>query len=257
MSKFKRNDAPDAVFHLTGRVNWQKWHLMHAHGCELFWQLVVTQAKRMGVQVFGGVIMSNHFHLVAQSPPEAKYRRLTSYRDKSRHLLPFPPGHCKSTAMGQFMREVRRTVSRRIQSRMGVTGRLWERRYHARRLEDVWDMIVAIAYDHRNPVRAGVVTSPEKFEWSTASWWTDANSWRRCRPPFERLPFSAKVDPFREQLARYEQSKLFDLAVLELARDGILWHTAEGRAALAAIGFGPDQVAREIPHTASITPSTN
>ena len=234
MAKYKRHDAPGAVFHVTGRVNWQEWHLARGGACPLVWDELEASSEAFGVSVLAAVLMSNHFHLVAMSPDADRYRRLTSRVTSSRHRRAYPVGHCNATVLAQFMRRFRRTVSVRLHRRLDVTGRFWERRYHARRVKDPWDLTVTTAYDHRNPVRARMVRKPEDYEWSTAAWWGGVGDARA--PRVVRLPFDLEIPALRDEVLRYQSTRALDEAIAELNRTGVAWHSEEGRALLASMG---------------------
>lgn len=209
MGRVQHPDGPDRLFHVTARVNWRAFHLDDDRAKRLLARLLAENAERFCVAVWAWVLMDNHFHSVVQSPPARTYRQLTGRRTVNRHFRPWPAGHENSTVVGQFMRELRRTASVLRQTELELSGRFWEGAYDARRIESAADLAVRIAYDHRNPLKAGLVSECEAYEWSSASWWTAGDEGLvplRLPTP---LPFDLNVDSLREDIQRLQKSESF------------------------------------------------
>jgi len=100
---------------------------------------------------------------------------------------------------------------------MGIQGHFWEGRHHRRRLHDERAMLIAIAYDHRNPVKQGMVARPEDYARSSARWWTSGTP--SVVPLCQRgdLPFGGSLQVFRRRLIRLQQEKALD-NVMDLFR---------------------------------------
>ena len=210
MSSFRRHDGPDRVFHVTACVNWRAWHLEDDEAKDALVQLLATAATGFGVALWAYVLMSNHFHVVVQSPPTALYRRLTGRRTKCRHFRPWPPRHPKASVIAQFMRVVRRTTSVRRHKQLGLSGRFWEGPYDARSVRSPLSLVTRIAYDHRNPVKQGMVTVPEAYRWSSAQEWTTGNRGGIALTLPQTLPFGLDHEDLRRQVLRYQSARQFD-----------------------------------------------
>ncbi len=216
----RRTDAPNAIHHLTCRVNWQAFHLREPDHAHVYFQELERALRRFDVALFAYVMMSNHHHLVVRSPEEPRFRELTTYRTRSRHRRPFPSGHQKSTVIAQFMRRLHRRVSYRLQEILGVSGHLWGRRYHARAVRGPTDLTTTIAYDHRNPVRPNIVAEPEHYLWSSA----DAYANREREAPValaddSRLPFDLTWLQLRARVLEYQGSHGLDDVLLSLEKE--------------------------------------
>jgi REP element-mobilizing transposase RayT len=220
MSRPPRDDAPDAVFHVTARVNWRVFHLEPQFCGAIFYGLLHGCQDRFDVDLLSDVLMSNHFHLVVRSPEETRFRELTTRRSKCRHRIPWPSGHQKNSVLAQFMKRLMYCVSRSLQDRLGLVGRFWEEPYHARRILDATDLVTTIAYDHRNPVKAGMVSSPAEYPRSSAGWWSGAAD----GSPVDRVrrapPFGLEIDDLRRRLLEYEESGAFANAMAEFLASG-------------------------------------
>jgi len=227
-----RDDAPDAIWHVTSRVNWRAWHLE----AEVAYLAVLEHLSRalvkFGVELLAFVVMSNHLHLVLRMPAQALFRRLTGRKTTCRHFRPWRAGHPKSNVIGQFMREFKLSVSNTIQGHMGLTGHFWEKRHHRRRLKDPWALVIAVAYDHRNPVREGMTLHPEQYERSSAAWWATRKPVPVALAPRSDFPFGLDEHEFRSMLLRLQAEKHFDDVMEAFAKSGLRIDSKAGRAQL-------------------------
>lgn len=227
-----KDDAPDAIWHVTSRVNWRAWHL-EAEGAYLAVLEHLGRALlQFGVELLAFVIMSNHLHLVVRVPAKALFRHLTGRRTRCRHFRPWPPGHPKATVIGQFMKELKLSVSNTIQGHMGLTGHFWEKRHHRRRLWDPWALVVAIAYDHRNPVREGMVLRPEQYKRSSAAWWATGEMPPIALATRSDFPFGLDKEVFRSMLLDLQERKHFDDVMDAFVKSGLRIDSNAGRARL-------------------------
>jgi len=232
MNTIAREDSPNAVWHITSRVNWRAWHLESPEAVRTFLACLRNAAERFGVDLKADVVMSNHFHMVPQSPDEDLYRQLTGRRTGNRHFRPWPKDHPKSTVIGQFMREVKLNVANRIQRDMGLQGHFWEGRHHRRRLRDEWAMLVAVAYDHRNPVKQGMAVRPEDYPRSSARWWTHGTPSAVPLCTRSDFPFGSSKAAFRGRLIQLQQEKALDDVMERFEESRLPIDSSRGRAYL-------------------------
>jgi putative transposase len=114
--------------------------------------------KEIGFEFYGYVIMPDHLHLVLRPPEGTSLSKIIS-EIKSRsakrvHVVLSPD------EIHQF------TVIRNRIERFA----LWQRRcydHNCRGEEAVWEKV---NYCHNNPVRKGLVSSPEEWQWSSYNW---------------------------------------------------------------------------------------
>jgi len=194
------------MFHLTSRVDWRAWHLEDERLKVLLATAIQDAIEAYEMGVVGFVFMSNHFHIVTQSPAAEEFARLTGRRTKCRHFRPWPKGHPKASVLGQFMRRVRRTTALLVHKKLGLTGRFWEGPFHARPLPEASDIAVAVAYDHRNPVRAGMFPEPNDYTWSSASWWAMSDA----TPISLTIPRGVGDCALRSEILDTQQRKALD-----------------------------------------------
>jgi putative transposase len=93
------------------------------------------------VEIWAYCLMPNHTHLVAVPKSEEGLRR----------------------AIG----EAHRRYTRRVNFREGWRGHLWQGRFASFVLDEP-HLIAAVRYIELNPVRAGLVTAPSDYPWSSA-----------------------------------------------------------------------------------------
>lgn len=103
--------------------------------------LLAEHAQRSQVAVHAYVLMDNHVHLL---------------------LTP-------QTAEGipQLMQAVGRSYVRYFNDRHGRSGTLWEGRYRSSLIETERYLLACMVYIDLNPVRAGMVSDPSDFAWSS------------------------------------------------------------------------------------------
>jgi len=103
--------------------------------------LLGEQAVVFKVAIHAYVIMDNHLHLLAT--PET------------------------DEGLPKLMQAVGRSYVRYFNLRHQRTGTLWEGRYRSNLIESERYLLACMVYIDLNPVRAGMVTQPADFKWSS------------------------------------------------------------------------------------------
>jgi REP-associated tyrosine transposase len=98
-------------------------------------------AARRGCELHAYVLMSNHVHLL---------------------VTPCEPG-----AIGAMMQDVGRRYVRVINTIHGRTGTLWESRFRSSLVDSETYLLTCHKYIELNPVRAGLVSDPGAYAWSS------------------------------------------------------------------------------------------
>jgi len=249
MSKKYRNDGPNRIFHLSARVNWRKWYLADDESKSTFAGLVRRESATYGVGILGGVFMSNHVHLVTQSPPPQEYRRLTGRRLACRHFRPWPAGHPNSSVIAQFMKSVRSKMTTYWKRRYEQCGHFWESAYDARPVESLISLIVRIAYDHNNPVKQGMCRRAEEYPWSSAGCWATGRPGRFPVSGIDRPLFATSPADLRADLLAFQRSR--NPVEFEEAVSQLVWAAEDDEAAWLAllVEHGLDRVLRSAVRT--------
>ncbi len=99
-------------------------------------------ARTYQVAIHAYVLMTNHVHLLATPGLESGVSRMMQYL--GRHYV-------------QYINKTHRR-----------SGTLWERRFHASVIETETYLLTLHRFIELNPVRAGMVKTPEEYRWSSA-----------------------------------------------------------------------------------------
>jgi putative transposase len=110
---------------------------------DLFVQCLEDMRRRFELCVYGYVVMPEHVHLLLSEPPRAKLAEALHYLKLS------------------FAKRMR---SRRSPDKPGT---FWQKRYYDRNVRNYREFTVKLRYLHRNPVKRGLVQSPEEWKWSS------------------------------------------------------------------------------------------
>lgn len=130
------------------------WHIIHRgsnRGACFFTrsdysrylEILGEQAEKFGCLLHAFVLMTNHVHLL------------------------ITPARADSAAW--MMKNVAQRHTQFINHRDGRSGPLWEGRFKSCLAQDEAYVLTCYRYIELNPVRAGMVTSPEAYRWSSFS----------------------------------------------------------------------------------------
>ena len=183
-----------AIYHCLSRVVDRRFVLGDAER-EQFVDYMRLYEKFCQVRILNFCVMSNHFHLLVEvpSPPEG---RGADWSDEKllRHLailyakpklaairweleLFRKQGNSAGAEtlresyfrrmwdLSQFMKTLKQRFTRWFNKQHGRTGTLWEDRFESILVEDGHAARTIAAYIDLNPVRAGIVSTPEDYRW--------------------------------------------------------------------------------------------
>lgn len=140
MARPLRIEFPDAVYHVTSRGNDRKAIFRDDIDRRKFIAFLGEAVERFGWSLTAWVLMTNHFHLVLQTP-EANL-------SQGMHWL-------NSSYVGWFNRRHKRA------------GHLYQGRFKSPLIEKETYLRDTLRYVVLNPVRAGMVVRPENYKWSS------------------------------------------------------------------------------------------
>ena len=141
MARLARVIAPGFPHHVTQRGNRRQQTFFRQSDYVAYIELLAEHCQRHGVRIWGWCLMPNHVHLIAVPESEEALR----------------------LAIGKTHRH----YTRRINFRRGWRGHLWQGRFASYPMENA-HLRQAARYIDLNPVRAGFVTRPEDWRWSSA-----------------------------------------------------------------------------------------
>lgn len=125
--------------------------------------LVSETCKKAGTEVLAYCLMPNHVHLVMVPSNEDGLR----------------------SALG----EAHRKYTRMINFREKCRGHLWQERFYSFPMDENY-LMACVRYVELNPVRAGLVSSPLEWEWSSANAHLEGldDNLVTVKPMLERIP---------------------------------------------------------------------
>jgi putative transposase len=135
--------APAGVpLHVWCRGNQQQTIFNDETDRRRYHKLLIQHCLECGVDILGYCQMTNHVHLILR------------------------PNH--DEGISDTMQRINSDYAQGVQLRLGRKGHLWQGRYRAAAMDDayLWN---ALRYVELNPVRAGLVTQPEDWAWSSAA----------------------------------------------------------------------------------------
>lgn len=140
MSRPPRPLLPDALYHVTARGN-RKANIYLEDRDYLVWlDLMARTADRFGFICHAYCQMPNHFHLLLETP------------------LP---------NLSEGMHYLNCVYSQNFNVRHGLTGHVFQGRFHSVLLEEESHFLELARYITLNPVRAGLVDGPADWRWSS------------------------------------------------------------------------------------------
>ncbi|MFH0883552.1 MAG: transposase [bacterium] len=131
---------PGLPHHVTQRGNRRLQTFFNDDDYHFYKRLLSTFSKRTETSIIAWCLMPNHVHVIAVPKTEEGLRAT------------FAPLH--------------RTYSQEINQRQGWTGHLWQQRFSSVPLDEP-HTIAAVRYVELNPVRAGLVSHPADYKWSS------------------------------------------------------------------------------------------
>ncbi len=93
---------------------------------------------RHGARIYAYVLMPEHVHLLINEPP--------------------------SILLAQLLKAFKQITSRKLR---GDHPQFWQERYFDANIHGEASRFEVVRYIHRNPVKRGLVTSPEQYNWSS------------------------------------------------------------------------------------------
>jgi REP element-mobilizing transposase RayT len=140
MARALRTDFPGAVHHVTSRGNERRPIFVDDRDREIFLEFLGRAVTRFGWSLTAYVLMTNHFHLVVQTPEPNLSRGM----------------HWLNTAYVVWFNR-----------RHERSGHLFGGRFKAFLIEKETYFTTVLRYVVLNPVRANMVARPEAYRWSS------------------------------------------------------------------------------------------
>ncbi len=199
LAEWRKSTGKPVFYHVISRVVERRF-AFGVEEKEKFRALMRLQEKFTGCRATSYCLMDNHFHILLEVPPmadgglsdEALLKRLAAIYSEA-----FVAGVAKELAdakvavyvegagqeealaaihkrftyrmhdLGEFMKGLLQRFTQWFNRAHSRTGRLWEDRFKSVIVEDGVAAKTISAYIDLNPVRAGMVTDPADYRWSS------------------------------------------------------------------------------------------
>jgi REP element-mobilizing transposase RayT len=193
LAPWKNSPTKPALYHCISRVVDRRF-VLNENEREHFRKFMRMQENFSGCRILSYCLMSNHFHLLLEVPPfpangltdqELLHRLRATYTEpivanvakelaearKQNRETWAAEIHARFTYrmhdLSEFMKTLLQRFTRWFNRTHDRTGTLWEERYKSVIVEDGTAARTIAAYIDLNPVRAGIVTDPAKYRWSS------------------------------------------------------------------------------------------
>lgn len=141
MARLPRLVVPNQPHHIIQRGNDRQLIFRDADDYAIFLARLREAARHYKVAIHAYVLMSNHLHLLASPSDQDGLSRMMQWI--GRHYVPY------------------------FNKKYARTGTLWQGRYKATVLDSERYFMVCSRYIELNPVRAGIVSHPSEYAWSS------------------------------------------------------------------------------------------
>ena len=141
MARLPRIVLPNQPLHIMHRGNNRQDVFKQDNDYQRFLEDLAIALTNNDCSLHAYVLMTNHFHLLLSPPSE--------------------------TALSCFMQAMGRRYVRYFNKEYKRSGTLWEGRYRSSLIDSERYLLTCYRYIEENPVRAGMVASPEQYTWSS------------------------------------------------------------------------------------------
>jgi len=139
MARPRRIVVAQAVYHITARGNRRQPIYADDRDRREFISLLAKVVKRRAWRCHAYCLMPNHYHLILQTHGD----------------------------LSAGLQEVNGRYAQWFNRRHGLTGHLFQGRFHSALVETDWHALELSRYIILNPVRAGLAALPEAWKWSS------------------------------------------------------------------------------------------
>ena len=141
MPRKPRFFVPGLPVHIVQRGNNRQAIFFEEIDYDVYLSLLNEARDRYGCGIHAYVLMTNHVHILATPLEKASISRVMQY--VGRHYVPY------------------------VNQKYRRTGTLWEGRFKAAMVETSTYLLACYRYIELNPVRAGIVSHPGEYVWSS------------------------------------------------------------------------------------------
>ncbi len=159
----REQHVDESVFFVTTAVQSHARVFTADRYCDLFIENIKHYQRRYRFEIHGYVIMPSHFHWIVSTNPS-----LGSISAIMRDLKKYAAWEIMSALEMDHRDDLIRIFRGAGHDGSGQARKFWTERFDDEAIRNVGMFRAKLAYIHDNPVRAGLVQSPEDFKYSSA-----------------------------------------------------------------------------------------
>ena len=156
--RLPRLDLKERTYCLTCCTEGRRDFLQDPRFAQGLINLYVEARERGDIVLHGYVVMPDHYHVLFTLVGE--------------------------NSVSNLVRRVHSVLSRRARRELGITDRVWQRRFYDHVVRDDDDWNEQLGYIHTNPVLAGLVEEAKEYRWSSCRFWQTGEGPVRCTGPW-------------------------------------------------------------------------
>ena len=141
MPRVARIIARDYPYHVTQRGNYRQTVFESDTDYRQYLAWLKEYAEKYSLEIWAYCLMSNHVHFVCVPR--------------------------KDDSLARTLNTLHMRYSQYYNRKKGITGHLWQGRFYSCILDER-HLYAAVRYVENNPIRAGLVQTPEDYPWSSA-----------------------------------------------------------------------------------------
>jgi len=141
MGNIKRFYVENAAYFVTTVTNNRSEIFRNPKNCKLLLVTIEYFKLMLDYKLYGFCIMPDHLHLIIHP--------------------------CGRYDFSYIMKMIKGSFSRKLNKINDKEGQIWQKGFYDKCITDSLQLILSLEYMHNNPVKAGLVTSPEEYLYSS------------------------------------------------------------------------------------------
>jgi putative transposase len=142
MGRYARGAIAGTPYHVLNRGNNRQAIFFNDEDYAFFLDVMSQAKKKYSCRIYSYVLMTNHFHLIAETDATGE-------------------------DLAKFMKHVSQRHGQYVNRFQKRSGTLWEGRFKSSAISTDQYMLACSRYIEMNPVRAGIVGKPEEYRYSS------------------------------------------------------------------------------------------
>lgn len=145
MSKIKRHFEDGYPYLITTVTHKREPIFSVERNCKIFLVALEFFKLTLDYKIFAYCLMPDHLHIILQ--PAGKYD------------------------LSYIMRMIKGNFARKFNLMHGKQGKVWQERFYDTGIRSIDMLLQKIEYIHNNPVRAGIVSRPDQYPFSSYAYY--------------------------------------------------------------------------------------